>query len=137
MESFIKASRLKIRFDTPQGPLATEDLWDLPLSVSKAKRGQRASLDDIAVGLDKQIKESATVKSFVHKDVSSADESLRMKFEIVLHIIQVRQAEADRAAEQVANATKRQRILDLLARKENEELSGKSTEELKELLAAT
>jgi hypothetical protein len=33
---FASASRLSLRFDTPQGQLSTEDLWSLPLSTNRA-----------------------------------------------------------------------------------------------------
>lgn len=132
-EAFAKASRLKIRFETPQGFLSVEDLWDLPLSVNAQHRQKRANLDDIAIELDRRIKAANTV-SFVHK-AANTDEAARLAFEIVLHIIEVRQAEAAKAAEQADNAIKKQRILEILARKQDEALASKSVEELTAIAA--
>ena len=47
-EIFMKATQKKLRFDSTQGLLTVEDLWDLPLTGTNKK----ANLDDIAIGLD-------------------------------------------------------------------------------------
>lgn len=131
MELFEKASRLKWRFYTPQGAVTVEDLWDLPLS---SPRSPRANLDEIAIELNKQIQEQNTT-SFVKKTTNTR-ETLQNKFDLVLHIISVRQAEATDAETKQANAQKKAQILELIANKENESLGGKSIEELQALAAS-
>lgn len=131
MEFFIKALRNKYRFETPQGAITVEDLWDLPLSSS---RTGRASLDDLAISLNNQIQAQGTA-SFVKKSTSTK-ESLQNKFDIVLHIIITLQAEAEAATTKQINAQKKAQILDIIANKENESLTGKSLEELQALAAS-
>lgn len=121
---FDQASRLKIRFETKKGLLSTEDLWDLPLTGA-------VSLDQIAIGLNRQLKESDT-ESFVLKGKAS-DELLKLKFEIVKHVISVRLAEAEKEEEIRVNREKRQRILAIIAEKEDESLKSTSLEELRKL----
>lgn len=130
MELFATASRLKLRFDTPQGPLSAEDLWDLPLK----SRSGRANLDDIAIGLDKAIKESGTT-SFVDETTKENDE-LKLKFDIVLQVIGVRKEENVAAETKRANAEKKQQILGLIAQKENDALAGESIDKLRELASS-
>lgn len=124
---FEKASRLKIRFDTPQGSLAVEDLWDLPLT----SRSQRANLDDIARDLFKMIKESDDV-SFVTPTPAS-NPSLQLKFDIAKHIIDVKVAERDEAAGKAERAAKKQQILAIIGAKEDQELSSKSLDDLRKM----
>src|SRR4051812_37022187 len=114
MDLFAEASRRNLRFDTPQGALSVEDLWNLPLSTTRAGR---ANLDDIAIGLNKQIQEAGTT-SFVKK-ASKTNEVLKLKFDIVIQIIAVLQAEAEAAETVRANAEKKQQILSIIANKEN------------------
>lgn len=128
---FIQASRLKCRFDSPQGPLAVEDLWDLPLQTTRVNR---ASLDNIAIGLNKKLKEDGSV-SFVDDAPAGSDE-LKIKFDIVLHVIEVRKAENKAEELRRVNAEKKQQILSIISTKENEALAGKSIEELRELVGA-
>ena len=130
MEIFVEASRKKFRFSTPQGIISAEDLWDLPLT---SKRANQANLDDIAIELNKQIKESGSTESFVKKTTKTNDE-LKSKFEIVLHIIKVKQEEEEVAVAAQEKAVQKQRILELIAKKKDEALAGKSEEELQELL---
>lgn len=127
MNFFEQASKLKLRFATDRGWISTEDLWDLPLINS------RVSLDNVAKGLNRELK-SSEEESFVTKK-SSADEITSLKFEIVKHIISVKMDEIEVNEKKVINMAKKNRILAILAAKEDAELEGKSADELKELLA--
>jgi len=131
MSIFEQASQQKIRFETTQGPLSVEDLWDLPLTTN---RPNRVDLDTLAVNLNKQIQDAGTT-SFVKK-ATRPNEILKLKFDIVLRVIEVRQV-AEEAAETLrANSEKKQQILEIIHRKQNEALEGKSEEELRELVAS-
>jgi len=125
--SFEKASRLKLRFETTKGPLTAEDLWDLPLTSDKT-----LSLDKVAQSLDAQLKQSANV-SFVVKTTKVNDE-LQLKFDIAKHIIDVRLAEAAVAADAKSRKEKKDRILAVIAKKQDEKLEGASLEELQKEL---
>jgi len=122
---FEKASRIKIRFESPKGYLSVEDLWDLPLSSCTGK----ANLDDIARSLYKQLKEEST-ESFVVKDPKT-NTTVQLGFDLVRHIIDVRLAEAEVLATAKANREKKQQLLHIIAQKENEQLMGSSLDELK------
>lgn len=123
---FQKASRKKLRFESPQGLLSVEDLWDLPLQSPKA-----ANLDDIAKALFRKVKDQDDV-SFVVKS-KTQDDTLQLKFDIVKHIIDVRLAEAEIAETAKANKMKKQQILAIIAAKESEALMGSSLDELRKM----
>lgn len=128
MSIFEKASRLKIRFETSKGDLSVEDLWDLPLNHSKAP-----NLDDIAIDLYSKLK-AVDVPSFVTKAPKSEDiEEMQLRFDLVKHIISVRQQDMLLAENAKKNADKKQQILALIQKKENENLENLSKEELEEM----
>lgn len=79
---FEKASRLKLRFETSKGFLSTEDLWDLNL----------ISLDNIYRVVNKKIKDMQedSLLAIRTKD----EDELRLKIEIISHIVKVKQEEA-------------------------------------------
>lgn len=134
MEMFEQASRLKVRFDSPQGLITTEDLWNLPLT---SPSGNRANLDSIAVALHRQTKESAETVSFVTPSTSDATSAeLTLKFEIVKHVIAIRIAERDAAKDLADRREKKARLLELIAKKEDEALGGQSIEELRAAVAS-
>jgi len=124
---FEKASRLALRFITPKGSLSVEDLWDLPLTAANAG----TSLDNIAKGLYRQLKEADT-ESFVVK-AKKSDEILQLKFDIVKHIIEIRLAENERASAKKEAKEKKQKILSIIAQKQDEKLLGSSLEDLQKL----
>ena len=126
---FEKAARLALRFTTPKGSLTVEDLWDLPLTSASG-----ASLDNIAKGLNRQIKE-ATTESFVVK-TSKADEELQLKFDIVKHIIEVRLAENEVAKNAAAKKVQKAKLLEVLSRKQDAALEQKTPEEIEQMIAA-
>jgi hypothetical protein len=124
---FEQGTRKGLRFSTDRGQLTIEDLWDLPLTG----RTSNSNLDDIARGLHKQIKASADEVSFVAPTTGQGtNEELQLKFDVVKHIIDVRVAERDAAKEAAARREQKQRLLEIIDRKQGQALEGKSLEEL-------
>ncbi len=132
MEMFAFATKKKIRFETSKGLLSVEELWDLPLTSDNG----RPNLDDIAKGIYKAMKEGEEV-SFVKSNAASnaAFNVLKTKFDIVKYIIDVKLAEAEAAKKAKEIKARNQRILGLIAQKEDEALASKSKEELLAMLA--
>ena len=126
---FEKASRLKLRFSTALGNATIEDLWDMPLISRKAG----ASLDDLAKSLNRSIKDGEE-ESFVTQK-SAANTVLSLKFDIVKHVIKVKLEEAEASEKATEIKAKKEKILSIIADKEDEALKGKSATELKELLS--
>lgn len=130
MEMFEEASRRKIRFDSSRGLLSVEDLWDLPLTG--ARRG--TTLDDIAIDLSQRVRDTVDTVSFVNPSAEDSDKAeLALKFEVVKHIIRVRVAERDELRAAADRREKKQKLLELIARKQDDELAGKSVDELRVL----
>lgn len=127
---FEQATRAKLRFESPKGLLSVEDLWDLPLQTT---RPNTASLDNIAIALNRELKDTATV-SFVD-DAPKANTDLQLRFDIVKHIIDVRKAENAAALAQRERAATKQRILEIINRKQDQALENATIEELQEKLA--
>ena len=125
---FDKAARLKLRFPSPKGQLTTEDLWDLPLTAMAG----RPSLDDTAKTIYKSLNEGEV--SFVSE--SKVDEKGRLCLEIVQHIIRVKQAERAAAADAYERSAKKQRVMEAIARKQDEQLTNASLEELQAIMDA-
>ena len=121
--NFEKASRLKLRFNTNKGDITVEDLWDLKL---ESRNG--FDLETVAQSLNRAVKESGE-ESFV-KRRNAKNAVLELKFEIVKYIIKVKMDEAEVAEAKVENKAKKELILGIIANKQNEELQGKSVEEL-------
>lgn len=129
---FEQATRLKLRFDSRVGQLSVEDLWDLPLT---SPTGNRANLDSIAIALYKQARDAGETVSFVAPE-TRGNRELDLKFQIVKYIISVRVAERDAAKEAADRKEKKQRLLELIARKQDKELEEKSVDELRAMVEA-
>lgn len=123
---FEEASRKRLRFNTRVGILTVEDLWVLPLT------GNGENLDDIAKTLNREVKNSEE-ESFVVKQ-SGVNETLKLKFDIVKHIIAVKLAEAEAAENAAAVKAKKERIMEIIASKKDEELKDASIEELQAMV---
>lgn len=118
---FKQASKLKIRFQTSIGELSTEQLWDLSLE----------KLDSLAVSLQEEYKESGK-KSFLEKKTAK-DKELKLRFDIVLHILtsKVEEMEAEKENNEVKSHNAK--IDALIAEKQDEELKSKSIKDLEKL----
>lgn len=117
-----EASKMQLRVATSRGELSVEQLWSLPLT----------ELDQLAVNLEKEYKESNS-KSFLIKKTAK-NKTTKLKFDIVLDILSTKVDERD--AQQEAQQTKEhnQKIMALIQKKQEGELEGKSIKELQEML---
>lgn len=127
---FEKASRARVRFDSPKGLLSIEDIWQLPLTSTTG----RANLDDIAKGLNQQIQHQ-NIGSFVQETVAT-DALVQLKFDLVLHVIKVRLAENEAVRTAAAKAEQKHKIMAIIAQKQDEQLSSMKLEELTAMLAS-
>jgi hypothetical protein len=125
---FLQAVRKKLRWDSAKGYLTAEDLFDLPLRSTVGG----PNLDNIAIALDKKIKEGAG-RSFVD-DTKSGDATLQLKFDIVMFVINEKKAENKRREEATAKAARNQRILQIMSEKQDDSLKAKTLDELQKLL---
>ena len=127
---FEKATRQKLRFESTKGLVSVEDLWDLPLDSATGK----ANLNDVARAVYRDLKAEDKI-SFVAVQ-QKTDEVTQLKMDIVKHIIQVKLSEAD-AAKQVRDAKeKKQKIMEIMSRKQDAALESASLEDLEKMLAA-
>jgi hypothetical protein len=118
---FEKAVRLKLRF-THKGLCTVEDLWDIPLE----------SLDRIFKELN--IKLKAQKEESLLETRSKEDEILDLKIAIVKHIVEVRLSEQKARAELVAKSAKKQKLLGIIAEKQDNALRDLSVDELTKLV---
>ena len=120
-EMFIKASREKMRF--PYKGLATvEDLWDLSVM----------ELDKIYKSLNAKAKQAQEESLLEVK--SSEDEELTAQIEIIKYIVSVKLEEKKAAEMAKERKEQKQKIMSILASKQDEALHGKSIEELEKML---
>ena len=131
LNTLISALRDKYRFPSARGELVLEQLWEVPLT---SVRG--FSLNDIAKGLSKQLREK-TEDNFVPNANAPTTEIQRIRsmLEIVVFVIGVRTKEAEDINAKRARQEKRARLLDALQKKESEELSQASKDDILKQLA--
>lgn len=122
MENFKLASQQRLRFQTTKGILSTEQLWDLSLE----------DLDNLAASLEAEYKESGK-KSFLSK-VSAKDKTIRLKFDIVIDILQTKVEEKELAIEARETKEHNKKIIALIVEKKDEALKGKSIRELEAMM---
>lgn len=141
IDIFKFAARRKLRFDSVNGPLTVENLYDLPLESTTGK----ANLDDIALAIYAAIRQAnVEVKSFVNSNTTVDYEDLpvndkvfdlEVKLEVVKTVIADRRAVSQKAADRRANASERAEIAAELNRRKSQRLSAMSEDELTARLA--
>lgn len=122
MENFKQASKEKLRFVTNKGVLSTEQLWDLSLE----------ELDSLTVSLEALHKESGK-KSFLVK-TSVKDKTAKLKFDVALEVLTTKLEEENALAEAKETKMHNEKIIALIAEKQDETLKGKSISQLKSML---
>lgn len=118
---FEYAVRNKVRFPF-KGMISIEDLWDLSL----------ANLDSIYKTLNKQVKQSEEESLLNTK--TDVDVELEVQIAIIKHIVSVKLAEQEAREKAAAKKAQRQKIMSIIAKKEDESLENMNIEQLKKLL---
>lgn len=118
---FEGAARAKYRFPF-KGSITTEDLWDLSLQ----------DLDRIFKTMNAEVKQTQEESLLKVKDEHS--EILERKIEIVKHIVAVKQAEAEAVKDAANRKAQKQRIMEIIAKKEDDALANMSLDDLKKMV---
>lgn len=125
---FKKAAANKLRFTSSSGSISVEDLFDLPLTSAKS-----ASLDQVARNISKELK-GQEEESFVEVSSNPLKAVLELKLEIVKEVIADRKALNEARVLAAEKADKKQKILAIMASKQDEALQGMSLEDLEKEL---
>jgi len=112
----------KFRFPF-RGQITVEDLFDLNVK----------DLDAVFKTLNSQLKQVQEESLLEVK--SKQDKELDMKIEIVKHIVKQKLEEQDARLKEKEKKEQKQKILEILADKQDESLKNKSVEELQAMLA--
>lgn len=118
---FETAVRQKYRYPF-KGMISTEDLWDLSL----------ANLDAVFKVLNAEKKQSEEESLLSVK--SDKDTALDNKIAVVRYIVSVKLDEREKAAKAAEVKAQREKILSIMANKQEADLANKSIEELKAML---
>ncbi|MBQ7927581.1 MAG: hypothetical protein IJ287_02375 [Methanobrevibacter sp.] len=124
---WIEALSKKLRFEY-KGMISIEDLFDLNLK----------ELDGIYMKLKKQLDEyrQYSVDSLLDREGEKDEtyEELQLKIDIVTAVFNHLKKQQEELQKQIAIQNQRDKILGIIADKQDEELSNKSISELKEIL---
>ena len=118
---FEYAVKNKVRFPF-KGMISVEDLWDLSLT----------NLDSVYKTLNKQVKQSEEESLLTTK--TSVDTELEVQIEIVKYIVSVKLKEQEAREKAAAKKAQQQKIMSIIATKEDEALQNTSVEDLKKML---
>ena len=121
---FKVAAKKKYRFNF-KGQITTEDLWDLSVE----------DLDKIYKNLKSQQK-NASEESLL-QTVSKEDRELSNKIEIIKTIVMDKLAAKERAMKAAEKKAQNQRILEIMADKQDAALKEKSIDELQAMLVSS
>ena len=139
-ELFIKATKNHYRFQGTGFIASVEDLWELGTpQIDSAARNIEAQMDEFKkhpMSLSERIKFDRGDGSSDVDETESKRLELREKLEILTYIVSVRQEEEEERVEAANRAITKKRILEVIAKKEDQKLDDMTIEELKSLLDA-
>lgn len=129
MVIYKKASKKKLRFSTNRGSLSVEQLWDLPKEeirqlVIKAREAAKKSSGEV----------SDTELSFLDAPAKTKATDDELRFEILKDIYLTKKSAEEKAQKKAEAKRNNQKLLDIIARKQDEALENKSIKELEKML---
>ena len=126
---FEYATRNKLRFASVKGELTVEQLWDVPL------RGGDFNLNTVAKAANARFKEISE-ESFVETTKTPEHTRRETALEVVKYIIDVKLAEEEAAKMRAAKKQEKEKLLGILAEKQDGKLSELSEKELQKRIKA-
>lgn len=129
-EMFEFVTRHKIRFASSKGELSGEQLWDVPLLSNDG-----FNLDNIAKEANRRLK-LLTEESFVNTGRTLAHEKAELTLEVVKYVIATKLAEEEAAKNRADNRAKKEKLLRILAEKQEGKLSELSEKEIQKQINA-
>jgi hypothetical protein len=127
---FEYATRNKIRFQSSKGLLSVEQLWEVPL-----RSKDDFNLNELAKNANRDLK-MASEESFVETARTPAHTRLEVTFELVKHVIAAKIEDEKAARTRAENKIKKDKLLAVLAEKQDGKLSELSIQELQKQIAA-
>jgi hypothetical protein len=136
MENIYKwAARECVKFQSPKGVLSVEDLFRVDLDI----------LDQVYRSLKMQLRDAYDSDSLLDDNSGSEEaqdlrpaskeaQDLRLAIKLVTDVFKTRKEEAELAEKKLKRAKERQKIAEIIAEKEEEDLRSMSIEDLKGLL---
>ena len=118
---FEYATRNKVRFPF-KGQISVEDLWDL----------RADDLDTVFKTLNRQVKQSKEESLLATK--TAEDTALDVQIAIVKYIFDIKMQEANARLLDKERKAQKQKIMAILANKQEQELQNKSVDELQKML---
>jgi hypothetical protein len=131
MNIFEFAARNKLRFESSHGALTFEQLWEVPLRSTK----DDFHLDAVARIANKAWK-AISEESFVETRKTPAHTKLETALEIVKYVIDTKLAEEVVAKTRAERRLEKEKLLVILAEKQDGKLSDLSEKDLKKRIAA-
>ncbi len=122
MEMYKAAIFERLRFQTKKGELTTEQLCTVSVE----------DLNELAMSLDEEYQKSGK-KSYLIKK-SEKDKKSKLKFDVVLDILNTKLEEAQALTEAKETKEHNEKIIKLIAEKKDESLKGKSITQLEAML---
>ena len=126
---FEYATRNKLRFASIRGELTVEQLWDVPL-----RSRDDFNLNTVAKAVNKALKDISE-ESFVETTKTVAHTRLETAMEVVKYVIDMKLNEEKAAEKRATNKKEKEKLLNILAEKQDGKLSELSEKELKKKIA--
>ncbi len=121
---FKQASKLKLRFQTSKGLLSAEQLWDLTLT----------DLSNAIKAVKKLLKKSDDDELSFLSEGNTVDVESQLRFDILKDVYLTKKAEAEALRTAAETKAHNQKILSLIAEKQEGKLKDMSIEDLEKLL---
>jgi hypothetical protein len=127
---FEYATRSKLRFSSIRGELTVEQLWDVPL-----RSRDDFNLNAVAKAANKAFKE-VSEESFVETTKTVEHTRREITLAIVKYVIEAKLAEEEAAKTRATKKQEKEKLLQILAEKQDGKLSDLSEKELQKRIAA-